>query len=185
MDSFVQKEVHTIGALKTNRILYPAGIRQKLSQFALCLRKTDAAIRLVTAGKRQYHVYRYEGKLNGLENAVVLFTYPKGAFHKPQALRAFLCSDSAPNIVEILSYCQPYCQQRWAIEAYFRQCKTKLAFDHYQIRSSLRIQRFWLLTSLAYYISCMGTGSFIPFDKGFLLFQKQISLCFCAVGYVF
>ena len=92
MDSFIKRGFYTIGALKTNRILYPAGIRQKLSQFALFLHKTDAAVRLVTAGNRQYYVYRYEGKLNGLENAVVLMTYPKDAFHKTQALRAFLCS---------------------------------------------------------------------------------------------
>ena len=97
MDSFIKRGFYTIGALKTNRILYPAGIRQKLSQFALFLHKTDAAVRLVTVGNRQYYVYRYEGKLNGLEHAVVLMTYPKDAFHKPQALRAFLCSDTSAN----------------------------------------------------------------------------------------
>ena len=35
MDCFAQKGFHTIGALKTNRILYPCGIRQKASAFAL------------------------------------------------------------------------------------------------------------------------------------------------------
>lgn len=172
MDSFVKRGFYTIGAVKTNRILYPEGIRQKISQFALYLFQADAAVRLVTVGNRQYHVYRYEGKLNGLENAVVLITYLKGAFHKPQALRAFLCSDSALNMEQILSYYQ----QRWAIEVYFRQCKTKLAFDQCQLRSTLGIQRFWLLTSLAYYICCMGTGTFMPFEQGFLYFQKQIQL---------
>ena len=170
MDSFIKRGFYTIGALKTNRILYPAGIRQKLSQFALFLHKTDAAVRLVTVGNRQYYVYRYEGKLNGLENAVVLMTYPKDAFHKPQALRAFLCSDTSLSTEEILTYYQ----ERWGIEVYFRQCKTRLAFDQCQIRSAQGIQRFWLLTSLAYNLCCMATGTFMPFDEGYRYIQKQI-----------
>ena len=39
MDSFIQKGFYTIGALKTNRIIYPFEIRQKVSDFALHLRK--------------------------------------------------------------------------------------------------------------------------------------------------
>lgn len=118
MDSFVQKGFHAIGALKTNRILYPAGIRQKLSQFAHCLHKTDAAVHLVTVGNRQYYVYRYQGNLNGLEDAVVLITYPKAAFHNPQALRAFLCTDPSLSTEEILAYYQ----ERWSIEVYLQRC---------------------------------------------------------------
>ena len=40
MDRFIRKGFYTVGALKTNRILYPCGIRQKASAFALHLRKT-------------------------------------------------------------------------------------------------------------------------------------------------
>ena len=39
MDSFIQKGFYTIGALKTNRIIYLFEIRQKVSDFALHLRK--------------------------------------------------------------------------------------------------------------------------------------------------
>ena len=66
MDAFIKKGFYTIGALKTNRILYPCGIKQKVSEFALHLRKTDAAVSLVTVGSRSYYVYRYEGNLNGI-----------------------------------------------------------------------------------------------------------------------
>ena len=48
MDAFVKKGFYTIGALKTNRVLYPCGIKQKINEFALHLRKTDAAVSLVT-----------------------------------------------------------------------------------------------------------------------------------------
>ena len=54
MDCFAKKGFYTIGALKTNRILYPCGIRQKASAFALHLRKTDPNISLVTVDKRQF-----------------------------------------------------------------------------------------------------------------------------------
>lgn len=87
MDSFIRKGFYTIGALKTNRILYPWGIRQKASLFALHLRKTDPGVSLVTVGGRQFYVYRYEGELNGIPNAAVIISYPKDAFGNPKALR--------------------------------------------------------------------------------------------------
>ena len=74
MDAFIKKGFYTIGALKTNRIVYPCGIKQKISEFALHIRKTDSNASLVTVGSREYYVYRYEGSLNGIDNAVVLIS---------------------------------------------------------------------------------------------------------------
>ena len=102
MDAFIKKGFYTIGAMKTNWILYPHGIKQKLSELALHIRKTDAAVSFVTAHSREYYVYRYEGNLNGIENAVVLITYPKDAFHTPKALRAFISTDVSLSTQEIL-----------------------------------------------------------------------------------
>ena len=116
MDAFIQKGFYTIGALKTNRGLYPYGIRQKVSEFALHLRKTDADISLVTVGSRSYYVYRYEGTLNGIDNAVVLVSYPKDAFHAPKALRAFISTDVSLSTREILD---KYVE-RWPVEVFFR-----------------------------------------------------------------
>ena len=67
MNAFIKKGFYTIGALKANRVLYPYGIKQKVSGFALHLRKTDTAVSLVTVGSRSYYVYRYEGSLNALK----------------------------------------------------------------------------------------------------------------------
>ena len=102
MDAFIKKGFYTISALKTNRVLYPCGIKQKVSEFALHLRKTDADVSLVTVGSRSYYVYWYEGSLNGIENAVVLISYPKDAFHVPKALRAFISTNVSLNTREIL-----------------------------------------------------------------------------------
>ena len=95
ISTFAEKGFHTISALKTNRMLYPFGIRKKLSKFAALLSVTHSDFNLVTVKSKNYYVYRYEGKLNGIENAVVLLSYPEKAFGNPKALRAFLSTDAS------------------------------------------------------------------------------------------
>ena len=56
--------------------------------------------------------------------------------------------------------------ERWDIEVFFRDCKTKLAFDKYQIRSAKGIRRFWLLTSLAHLMACLHSENF-DFSQGY------------------
>ena len=90
INAFEQKGFHTIGALKTNRLLYPSGMKKKLSELAAELSVTHNGFDLATVKKRKYYVYRYEGNLNGIENAVVLLSYPEKAFGNPKALRAFI-----------------------------------------------------------------------------------------------
>jgi len=144
-------------------MLYPFGIKKKLCEFAALLSVSHADFNLVTVKNQKYYVYRYEGKLNGIENAVVLLSYPEKAFGKPNALRAFLSTDVSLTTDEILSYYV----YRWPIEVFFRQCKDKLAPDSYQIRSSKGIRRYWLLMSLAHYICIMGTGKSCSFENGY------------------
>ena len=170
MDAFIKKGFYTIGALKTNRVLYPCGIKQKVSEFALHLRKTDTNVSLVTVGSRSYYVYRYEGSLNGIDNAVVLVSYPKDAFHAPRALRAFISTDVSLSTREILD---KYVG-RWPVEVFFRQSKEKLAFDRYQVRSAKGIQRYWLLMSLAHLIACTGCGENMSFEDGYAYIYRHI-----------
>ncbi len=61
--------------MKTNRLLYPSGMEKKLRELAAELSVTPREFDLMTVKKRNYYVYRYEGNLNGIENAVVLFSY--------------------------------------------------------------------------------------------------------------
>ena len=95
-------------------MLYPFGIRKKLSEFAALLSVTHSDFNLVTVKNKNYYVYRYEGKLNGIENAVVLLSYPEKAFGNPKALRTFLSTDVSLSTDEILS-CY-VC--RWPIEVF-------------------------------------------------------------------
>ena len=120
INTFVQKGVHTIGALKTNRLLYPSGMKKKLSELAAELSVTEKGFDLVTVKNRKYYVYR------------------------------------------------------WPTEVFFRQCKTRLALDTYQIRSSKGIQRYWLLMSMAHYICVTGTGRYRSFQEGHQLIRSTI-----------
>ena len=90
----------------------------------------------MTVKNQKYYVYRYEGKLNGIENAVVLLNYPEKAFGIPKALRAFLSTDVSLSTDEIISYY--VC--RWPIEIFFRQCKDKLALDSYQMALAEQVE---------------------------------------------
>lgn len=77
---------------------------------------------LVTVSSRKLYVYKYEGKLNGMVNAVVLISYPENAFHDPKALRTFVCTDVSLTTMKILD---AYVE-RWPIELFFRQSKKNL-----------------------------------------------------------
>ena len=157
MDCFIKKGFYIIGALKTNRILYPCGIRQKASAFALHLWKTEPNISLVTVDKRQFYVYRYEGNLNDVPNTVVLLSYPAPCFGIPKALRIFVSTNAALSTQEILRLYT----QRWQIELFFRQSKKKLGLDKYQLRSQKGIQRYWLMMSFVHYMCCTCKGTYI------------------------
>jgi hypothetical protein len=110
--SSFQKGYHFIGGLKTNRIIYPQGIKTSLKDFATHIKKDD--VHLVTVNHQSYWVYRYEGALNGLANAVVLFTWHKDAFLNPKAMRCFLSTDMDLDTQTTLEYYS----KRWPIEIF-------------------------------------------------------------------
>ena len=169
MDVFATKGFYTVGALKSNRILYPYGMKMNVCEFAKTLSRI-ALFHIVTVKGRKYYVYRYEGKLNDIENAVVLICYPVSAFAQEKALRTFICTNSdLASDEEILNLYAV----RWNIEVYFRDCKNKLALDKYQIRSANGIKRFWLISSLAYLLACLSSTSY-NFSEGYALLSKTI-----------
>jgi hypothetical protein len=179
-DAFICKGFYTVSAMKTNRIISPYGVKMSVREFALKLveAKCKELFHLVTVNGRRYYVYRYEGNLNGFENAVVLLSYPEKAFGKEKALRVFISTNAALSNEMILHLYV----SRWEIEVYFRDCKTKLAVDRYQIRSAKGIRRFWLITSIAYNLACCESHTY-SFSEGFhriahLLRIERISFIF-------
>lgn len=78
------KKWHLIGAMKSNRVLYPNGMRIFASAFAAT--RTQDQLHLVTVKGQEYLVHRYEGPINKLKKAVVLLAYAKDRV--PQSLCA-------------------------------------------------------------------------------------------------
>lgn len=136
--------MHVIGALKTNRIIYPAGVRMQVKQFATYLDEKDTD--LVTVGQEQYRVYRYEGALNDIESGVVVMCWPANEQMEAKRMRCFLSTDIELTTQEILDYYS----ERWAIETYFKQVKGYLGFQGVQVRHERAIHRYWLLVQFAY-----------------------------------
>ena len=170
IDACAQRGYHFIGAMKTNRIIYPQGIHISIAEFAAkYIERND--VDLVTVNDVKYYVYRYEGKLNGIDNAVVLISWPVSAFKNPIALRAFICSDTSLKTVTILEYYA----QRWKIETFFSQSKDTLGFGKYQIRSVKGIERLWTIMSLFYLLCTTGLGNNMAFGDGVRFLRKDIN----------
>ncbi len=62
----------------------------KLRGFAKVIDKED--FHLITVNKTSYYVYRYEGKINGFKNVVILISYPENA------LRSFISTDTSLTV---------------------------------------------------------------------------------------
>jgi hypothetical protein len=169
IDAYFKKGYHLIGALKTNRVIFPQGIRLQIKDFAQYIERNDVCP--VTVNNVTYLVYRYEGPLNGVDNAVVLFCWPEKAFKNPKALHAFLCTDVELNTQTIL---ENY-SIRWPIEIFFRESKNNLGLKGYQVRSSLSIDRLLLLIVLAYMYCTVGiTGRYQRFNIGLKQVRKSV-----------
>lgn len=144
-DKATEKGITMIGALKSNRILYPNGKRCSASEYALSL--PNGQYHLVKVGGHEYWVHRCEGALNGIGHAAVLLSYPKNSFGKGQALRLFLCSDPDFSDEEILSHYA----RRWKIEVMFKQHKMYLGLKSLMVRSAKDIDRLLVILPLAHF----------------------------------
>ena len=163
LNACLEKGCHLIGALKTNRILYPEGKRTSAANLASSL--TPGCFHPVTVKGRTYMVYRYEGALNKIDHAVVLLSYPAGAVGKKKALRVFLCSDASLSDQTILDYYA----HRWTIEVLFRSHKRYLGLKTFMVRAAKAIDRLLLILSLAHFFFSFGLGSVLPFHVGLRL----------------
>ena len=170
MDAFAQKGFQTIGAMRTNRIIYPNQVKQQAKQFAPSICKNDPNVSLVTVGKWSYYVYRYQGKMNGYKDAVVLLSYPEKNFGEAKVLRIFVSTHTELTAQEIFNIYA----KRWNIEVFFRSCKQKLAFDKCQLRKKQGITRMWLMLSLIHFLCCTVSGCVGSFDEGYNYFRNCI-----------
>ena len=161
----LKKGFHVIAMLKTNRILYPKGTAIQAKEFAKSMEPRDT--RLVTVGKERYRVYRYEGALNGLKDAVVLLAWKADQPMTSEHLHCVLSTDRDLSDEEILRYYA----ERWSIECFFRQAKDQLKLDGYRVRGRRAVKRYWILVQLAYVYSMFESNS--DFSDGLDLLRKR------------
>lgn len=137
------KGFHIIAAVKSNRMIYPMGIRISLSDFASkYVRKAD--LRSVTVENQvTFWIKEYEGPVADIENVKVLMSW-EHAYDSGKKPFFILCTDKSLDVVTILRYYDV----RWHIETGYRYFKDLLGFDQYQLWSFQAIQRFWVIQFL-------------------------------------
>lgn len=163
------KGYHVIGAVRTNRIIFPKGIRIQIKAYAEYIQMSDVS--LVTVNKRKYHVYRYEGPIYGIENIVVLITWPQNAFKlNAKVMKAFICTNVGLSTSEILNTYS----LRWTIEIFFRSMKA-LGLDQCQIHTKLGIKRYLLIYSFMYLFCCYSSEVF-SFTEGRNSIRNQFEI---------
>ena len=165
-----EKKFHLIGAMKTNRILYPNGVRTSASDYASTV--TKDLFHLVTVKGREYYVHRYQGHLNKIDEAIVLLTYPKEAFGVCTALKVFLCSDLSLSDEEVLEHYS----HRWQIEVMFKQQKHYLGLKSFMIRSAIAIDRLLIIMTIAWFCFSWRTGCAMPFSMGIQYYRTPLAI---------
>jgi hypothetical protein len=158
-----------IGAIKNNRIIYPSSEKDgiQIKHYIKGLKKKS--FDLVTVKGKKYYAFRYCGKINRVDNVVIIITYPKGEFRKPNALKTFVCSDTSMSTYEILHVYS----RIWRIESFIRDCKRYLGLKGYQIRNYKGIKRFLVVIILSYsYIACRNKK--YCFSKNIKVAQKNV-----------
>ena len=167
-DKALEKNITLIGAMKSNRILYPDGHRCSAQDYAAML--PNGQYHLVTVGGHEYWIHRYEGALNGIEKAVVLLSYPKDAFGSKKALRVFICSDFGLSDGEILSHYT----HRWKIEVMFKQQKMYLGLKSFMVRSAIAIDRLFVILPLAHLFFIVLFDASLPLSAAIRRFRTLL-----------
>ena len=138
---------HYIGALKSNRKIFPRGYRRKgiqIGAFARSLTASDFDI--VTIDGERYYMYTYLGKINGSRKVKIVITYPHGALFVPRAMKAFISTDIKMSGKQLLNHYT----KRWPIEVFFRESNRQFGMKKCQVRSKKAIMRYQYLVMLAF-----------------------------------
>ena len=163
---------HYIGAIKSNRVIYPKGYKREgiqIGAFAKTLKLNQ--LDLVTVGNERYYMYTYLGRINGCNKVKIIITWPEGAVFNPRAMKAFVSLDIHMSGKQIANHYL----NRWPIEVFFRETKRNLGLDGYQIRKKEGIQRYMYLLMLGYsYCGLEVKDGVLNFSDGLKTARKEI-----------
>jgi SRSO17 transposase len=143
IETALSKGYHLIGGIKSNRAIYPCGIKLKISEFTQYI--DPNTLDVVTVRGKKYSIYRFEGKIGKFDNAILLISYEvkDKSFENPVFI---LCTDIDLETQTILEHYSI----RWNIETSYQYLKENLGFDQYRVRSRISITRYFFLCFLAY-----------------------------------
>lgn len=170
-DGSVKAGYSYIGALKTNRVIYPEEHKRlgiKLHKFATTLNIGD--FDLVTVKDNDYYIYSYVGNLKDRKNVTIILSYSKESFHKDGALKTFISLDNSLTPLDILTQYT----DRWAIEPFFRDCKTYIGLDGYQVRSEKSINRYLAIMIINYTYCKLYSNESYHFTTGYKAAKKDL-----------
>ena len=136
IDSSLGRGFHIIEALKSNRKISPLRITMQLKEFAKYI--NPSTLDVVTVKGKEYRVYKYEGKVSKVEDALVLIYYEADGenFKAPVYLMSTDLELDAQTIIE-------YYRNRWCIETNYKYLKSHLGFDEYKVQSILSIEKYF------------------------------------------
>jgi hypothetical protein len=157
INGFTGKKYEVIGAIKSNRVIYPDNQKVSISDYAANL--TQDEFHSVTVKDVEYLVFRYVGRLNGIDKAVILLTYPKTQFGIKSAFRAFICTDETLSDDDIFGHYD----HRWGIETFFQLQKKYFGLDKFMLRSTKAIDRFLIILSVAHFFFTTALGQYLAF----------------------
>lgn len=170
-DASTTNKYNYIGALKTNRIIFPNDHERlgiKLHSFAKML--DINSFDLVTINKKEYYIYNYIDDLKDIKNVLIVLSYPKETFHDNNSLKAFISLNSKLKAVDILLQYT----ERWDIEPFFRDCKSNLGLNGYQIRTERSINRYLLLMIVNYIYCKLRSNHLNHFNTGFKIVKNEL-----------
>lgn len=167
-----QKGYCYLGALKTNRKIFPRGHKKggiPISSFVKTLKQHE--LDLVTVGGKAYYTYTYLGKIKGARKVKIVISWPENALWNIKAMKAFVSLDIEMSGIQLLGH---YIK-RWPIETFFRETKKHLGFDKYQIHTLKGIRRYMYLLMLTYlYCELEVQGDSLGFSKGLKKARQEI-----------
>ncbi len=108
--------------------------------------------------------------MSNCEKAVVLLCYSKKPFGNPDTRRVFISTQTNFSKQEIL---EMYAKH-WSIEAFFRSCKQKLAFDKCYLQKQRDIEQMWLILSVVHFLCYTLPDYRGTFEKGFFYFGERL-----------
>lgn len=155
---------HFIGAIKSNRKIFPRGFRKKgiqVGEFARSLKLHE--LDLVTIKGNDYYTYTYLGKINGMHKVKIVISWPAKAVFVPRAMKVFISTDFEMSGKQLLNHYT----NRWPIEVFFREGNRRLGMKQCQAHSLKAVIRYQYIVMLCY-IFCG-----LEFQEGVLGFSKQ------------